>query len=76
MIRAVTASTDPGVLGSDLASSHCYSVVAIDAAACTVTLRNPWGTDDDAFLQGADDGYMTISVDQFDDDMFLIGYAI
>jgi Ca2+-binding RTX toxin-like protein len=71
----VTAQTDPAALGCDLASSHVYTVVGISADLKTVMLRNPWHTDDKDFESGDNDGYISISVDQFDDDFYYITYA-
>jgi Ca2+-binding RTX toxin-like protein len=71
----VTVGTDPAALGCNLATPHAYTVVAISADLKTVTLRNPWGVDDDGFKSGPDDGYITISVDEFDNDMNQITYA-
>jgi Ca2+-binding RTX toxin-like protein len=71
----VTAQTDPAALGVDLAPSHVYTVVGISDDLKTLTLRNPWHVDDEHFESGANDGYITISVDQFDDDFYYITYA-
>ena len=64
--RAVTLSTPPGVVGSDLVSLHVYAVdhVNFDAngTATGVVLRNPWGRDGNGTpSDGADDGWVTVS---------------
>jgi Ca2+-binding RTX toxin-like protein len=72
----VSVHTDSAALGCDLASSHVYTVVSVSADLKSVTLRNPWHKDDEGFETGdPNDGYITISVDQFDDDMYYISYA-
>jgi Ca2+-binding RTX toxin-like protein len=70
----VSASTYP--FGTDVASAHVYTVVSISADLKSITLRNPWRTDDEGFKDAnPNDGYITISVDQFDDDFVFISYA-
>ncbi len=41
VIMGTSGSTPP--TGSNLVSDHMFSVLAVNAAAGTVTLRNPWG---------------------------------
>jgi hypothetical protein len=69
----ITAST----FGSnvDLADGHVYTVVDISTDLTKVTLRNPWHTDDDGLEDDKDDGYITISAELFDEDVFLIWYG-
>ena len=51
------------------AHSHVYTVVGIDLNAGTITVRNPWATDaggeDEAWVQGANDGYVTYTLASF-----------
>ena len=71
--HAVTASTtwtiDGWQLGENWVPSHVYTVVGIDLDAGTITVRNPWGTDagagEGAWVQGANDGYVTYTLDSF-----------
>lgn len=64
--KAVTLSTPPAVIGSQLVSLHVYVVdrVVFDSngVATDVVLRNPWGTDRNGpSTDGADDGFVTVS---------------
>ncbi|HEX8911067.1 MAG TPA: C2 family cysteine protease [Humisphaera sp.] len=80
---AVTACTDPAILGCSIVPSHCYSVVAVSSDLKTITLRNPWGLDGKTkysdgkttFSDSSNDGYIKISMDQFGDDVWQIQYG-
>jgi hypothetical protein len=69
----VCASTH--LVGTSLATGHVYNVVDVSSDLKWVTLRNPWATDDNGFLWGANDGYIHISVDQFDNNMQFVSCA-
>jgi Ca2+-binding RTX toxin-like protein len=72
---AVTASTDPPWLGCDITPFHVYTVLNVSADLKHVTIRNPWARDDTAFASGPNDGVITISAEQFDDDFFFVSYS-
>jgi hypothetical protein len=72
---AVTASTDPPWLGCDITPFHVYTVEKVSSDLKWVTIRNPWGTDDKKFASGPNDGRITISAQQFDDDFFFVSYS-
>jgi hypothetical protein len=88
LVCACTRQGDYGswnILGSvstgKLCGAHCYAVESIDMNARTVLLRNPWGTDSDSgnnphvkYNDGNNDGYVTISFQQFYDSMW--SYAV
>ncbi len=69
----VCASTH--LVGTSLATGHVYNVVDVSSDLKSVTLRNPWATDDDGFQWGANDGYIHISVDTFDSNMQFVSCA-
>jgi len=53
-------------------SNDVYTVISVDLAANTITLRNPWGTDaggaaNGGWVQGSDDGYITITLAEWQD---------
>lgn len=66
---AVFASTakedyDEGI--SEISSAgHAYTVLGLDRSQDTVTLRNPWGQNEQADLDGINDGVFHLSQDQF-----------
>ena len=58
-----------------LCGAHVYSVDHVNMGAGTITLRNPWGVDKDdsthvKFYEGANDGYVTITFQEFYDSMW------
>jgi Ca2+-binding RTX toxin-like protein len=69
----VSASTH--LVGSSFTSGHVYTVVAVSWDLKTITLRNPWGTDDATYMQGANDGYMTVSADAFDNNFLFAWFG-
>lgn len=88
LVCACTRQGDYGswhILGSvstgKLCGAHCYSVDSVDMNNKTVTLRNPWGKDQDGgenphvkWHDGNNDGYVTITFQQFYDSMW--SYAV
>jgi hypothetical protein len=64
-------SLDGFDVGDSIVLNHCYTVVSINQASGTITLRNPWGTDagsqSGAWVQGANDGYVTFTWQSFVD---------
>jgi Ca2+-binding RTX toxin-like protein len=73
--NAVTVATSFSLNGFDTGDSivlnHCYTVISIDQAAGTITLRNPWGSDagtaPGSWVQGNNDGYVTFTWQSFVD---------
>jgi hypothetical protein len=61
--KSVTYACYEPTDGAPLIGYHAYSVVSVDTAAQTVTLRNPWGIDG-AGYDGSNDGYVTLSAAQ------------
>jgi Ca2+-binding RTX toxin-like protein len=84
--NAVTVSTGWSFngfkLGDNCVPSHAYTVIGIDLDAGTITVRNPWATDagsgEGAWVQGANDGYITYTLESFLDNAasaFTVGYV-
>lgn len=73
---AVVASTDPAFLGCDLVPLHAYTVEKVSSDFKYITIRNPWGRDDDNFKDANNDGSVTIHRDQFGDDFFFVAYSL
>jgi Ca2+-binding RTX toxin-like protein len=73
--RPITLCTISGDFnnGDNLVLSHCYTVTSISTNSGTITLRNPWATDagnrSGAWVQGANDGYVTFTWNQWFRDM-------
>ena len=73
--HAITVSTIWTMSGFDVGEnwvpSHLYTVVGIDLEAGTIRVRNPWasdaGTQMGSWVQGANDGYVTYTLDSFID---------
>ena len=57
--------------GDHVVLTHVYTIISVDLAANTITLRNPWGTDAgwqaDAWVQGVNDGYVTFTAQEWAD---------
>jgi len=84
LVCACTRQGDAGswhIAGSvstgKLCGAHCYAVQSVNMNAGTVLLRNPWGKDQDSganphvkFHDGNNDGYVTITFQQFYDSMW------
>ena len=71
--KAMTTGTDDGdfTLGDHVVLDHAYTVISVDLNANTITLRNPWGNDAGsaagAWVQGANDGYVTFTAQEWAD---------
>lgn len=61
--KSVTYACYDPTDGAPLIGYHAYTVVSVDAAAKTITLRNPWGIDG-AGWDGCNDGYVTVTAQQ------------
>ncbi|HEX8911068.1 MAG TPA: C2 family cysteine protease, partial [Humisphaera sp.] len=72
---AVTVGSDPGFLVTSVESSHAYTVVSVSSDLKSITLRNPWARDGAGSTDGNDDGYVTMSMTQFDDDFYTIYWS-
>jgi hypothetical protein len=84
--RPITIDTVHGEFepGDSIVASHVYTVISVDVAHGSITVRNPWGTDayngtgTGNFVFGPNDGYVTFSFNQaFRDltDDFTVGYV-
>src|SRR5262249_9790772 len=61
----VAETKSSGVINK-LVAQHDYAILGVSADGQTVTLYNPWGRDrDGAILDGANDGVVTVSWQQF-----------
>jgi Ca2+-binding RTX toxin-like protein len=72
---ACTVGSDSDFWEATVEPNHAYTVIAISADNKSITLRNPWGTDGPGTHDIVDDGYITISMTQFDDDFAAIYYS-
>jgi Ca2+-binding RTX toxin-like protein len=73
--KAMTTNSDWSAYGftpgDHVVKTHVYTIVSVDLNANTITLRNPWGSDagfqKGAWVQGAQDGYVTFTAKEFAD---------
>jgi len=63
-VVASTPNSNP-TNGCPCVKWHLYSVVSVNLATDKITLRNPWATDGGGNSDGANDGYVTFTADQF-----------
>ena len=58
-------------------ANHCYAITDVQYDAngnvSGVTLYNPWGVDGGTLSDGSDDGFVTLTVDQFEHDIANFG---
>ena len=65
--KAVTVGFNSVQSGLNLVANHAYTVVSIDDrddGGYDVVLRNPWGVDNNSSVDGANDGYVTLTFSQ------------
>ncbi|HEX8911066.1 MAG TPA: C2 family cysteine protease [Humisphaera sp.] len=72
---SVGVGTDPWLLVSKVENSHAYTVLSVSADLKTITLRNPWGYDGKGATGDPNDGIITMSMTQFDDDFQDISWS-
>jgi hypothetical protein len=72
---ACTVGSDSEFWEATVEPNHAYTVIAISADNKTITLRNPWATDGPGTHDAVNDGYITMSMTQFDDDFAVIYYS-
>lgn len=76
----VVAGIGRGPFGTDvIPDGHAYTVTAYDPETGLITVRNPWGRgepvgEDGQALDGNDDGYFTLTLEEFRDLFTTIGY--
>ena len=66
--KAITAASYYSIPdGVPIVSSHAYTVVSTSIVSGTqyITVRNPWGFDGINSDSNPDDGFVTVTVDQF-----------
>lgn len=66
LVTACTWVNGRGLATHKVVSSHCYTVMSVDLAAATITVRNPWGIDGGTTTTGdPNDGLITMTWDEF-----------
>ena len=74
--KAVTVSTNSAITsGARVIAGHAYHVIAVDLAAGTITLRNPWGFDGVGTDGNPLDGYVTVHASQVANNFVVIQSA-
>jgi Ca2+-binding RTX toxin-like protein len=56
-----------------LTDSHAHAIIDVDVAGDAVLLYNPYGKDGTSRDDGANDGFITVTVDEFKNDIIDIG---
>jgi Ca2+-binding RTX toxin-like protein len=73
---AVTVGSDPARYVSSVEPSHAYTVVSISSDLKKITIRNPWAVDGPGTNDSVNDGYITMTMTQFDDDFSTIYWSL